>query len=113
MKKEFTTPKEILTYIRDVYASCDTFDEIKEKGLDEYICTSVSFCFKDNIDNSDLISRTKNIILHNRKLSFIESDLVIKYDSCFWTVSYSIIQNREKECINLKVDFLNKLIETL
>lgn len=108
MEKQFNTPKEVLQHIADVYSECNTFREIHRKGLDEFICTSVNnLCGLLNPREE-----TIQIIKNSFQLSKVGNDLELDHFA-FWNTTSAFYQNREKECIQLKVDFLNKVIETL
>ena len=108
MEKQFNTPKEVLQHIADVYSECNTFREIHRKGLDEFICVSVeNICGSNNLQKE-----TSQIIKNSFQLSKVGNDLELDHFA-FWNTTRASDQNREKECIQLKVDFLNKVIETL
>jgi hypothetical protein len=107
MKREFKTPKEVLQYIADVYSECYTFNEITESGLNEFICVSIN-----RLCSFSLKNKTKQYIIDNYELSKVGNELEAETPS-FWYIAKARYENREKECIQLKVDFLNKLIEKL
>ena len=107
MEDRPTTPEEALFHIAYVYSQCDTFDKIKEKGLNEFICISLLY-----ICDEETWRTTRNLIKENYELSKVGTDLLLN-ETAFWNTAKATVENREKECIQLKVDFINKLIELI
>ena len=97
-----TTPQEVFNHIISIYEKCETLDEIKIK-TSYFICNAIKRLAIDY----DLKDLCIEIIESNYDL--VQSDLRLKY--VLLDKSKAIRENRQKEYIQIKIDYLNKLIE--
>ena len=107
-----TTPQEEFNHIISIYEKCETLDEADKLIHSHFICIALDhLCYTNFITNNVRIE-SQEIVMDNFNL--INSDLKqfdCKYCTGLLSAKKAIEQNRQKEYIQIKIDYLNKLIE--
>lgn len=99
----FKTPQEVFNHIISIYEKCDTLDEI-DKTSDYFICYAIA-----NLDiNENLSGKCMDLVMSNFHL--VNSDLRSN-DVFLLSSEKARSENRQKEYIQIKIDYLKQLIE--
>ena len=99
-----TTPQEVFAHIISIYEKCETLDEIDEIS-NNFICTAIGFLKISRKLKDDCTT----IVMANYNL--VDSDLIHGFKFLLLSPGRARREHRQKEYIQIKIDYLNKLIE--